>query len=197
MVSDSLPYGYEGWIVVQDSLIFNGDSGTSEVEKYDPSSIKYEIAIQLVRQLEMRGGFNLIIGQNYDEPSNWDFRAMFSVAGEKLSDLVLFKKYFKSGTLLAKSDKGNNSKRFFYVMDNLEELSNFVLPFFDFWKLEFQFQETMKEYEIFVSINKCLENGVYSLTDLKKILRLRNRLEKYNVHSDEEILSTFIPRRRG
>ncbi len=119
------------------------------------------------------GSFNVSLKRVDDYRLKWKVDPSFNVSQRDISNLLLFKKVLKTGTLRTRKDGV-----VYYEVRNHKMLAERVIPFFE--KFEFRSRSKARNFSIFKKIVKKMVIDQAHLTPegLQEIVDLRERLNE-------------------
>ena len=119
------------------------------------------------------GSFNVSLKRVDDYKLKWKVDPSFNVSQRDISNLLLFKKILKTGTLRTRKDGV-----VYYEVRNYKMLAERVIPFFE--KFGFRSRSKARNFSIFKKIVKKMVTDHAHLTPegLQEIVDLRERLNE-------------------
>ena len=154
------------------------------------NNIKPEIGHYLAGFADGEGSFSITI-HRHPVRFGWVIDPMFQVYQHKDNAFVLyiFKKVFRCGYV---SEKGGNPSCYVYCVDNLKQLQQYVLPFFERYPLVGEkYKNFLLFKEVVIRLIRKEHYTKVGFTEIVKLCFQMNRNGKYRKNSIETILSSL------
>ena len=136
------------------------------------SQIPQEKGWYLAGFVDGEGSFNVSLKKVEDYQQKWRLDPCFNVSQRDISNLVLLKRIFKTGTLRRRKDG-----IVYYEVRNYRMLNERVIPFFE--KFRFYSQSKIRNFSIFRKIVlKMARQEHLTKEGLREILELREELNE-------------------
>ncbi len=148
--------------------------------------IPQDIGWYLAGFTDGEGSFNVSLKKDKEYTRKWKLEPSFNVSQLDVSNLILFKKVLKTGTLRKRRDGIN-----YYEVRNYRMLWERVIPFFE--KFKFRSAVKQKNFLIFKKIIVLMVSGSHLKPEgIKEIIKLRENLNIGRGRKRKYSLDTYI-----
>lgn len=148
--------------------------------------IPQDIGWYLAGFTDGEGSFNISLKKDVEYTNIWKVDPSFNVSQRDISNLILFKKIFGTGTLRKRKDGV-----VYFEVRNYRMLSERVIPFFE--KFKFRSISKQKNFSIFKRvITLMMQREHLNPEGLRKIIELRENLNPRRDRKRKYSLDSYI-----